>query len=51
MEAYYRRVLAGEGRAEALRRAQLQIMARPGWGHPFFWSSFIPAGDWRPLED
>lgn len=50
MVAYYRRLLAGEGRAETLRQAQLEIMARPGWSHPFFWASFIPVGEWGPLD-
>jgi len=49
MVTYYARLLAGEDRAEALRRAQLEIMRRPGWSHPYFWASFIPVGEWRPL--
>lgn len=49
MVAYYRRLRAGEPRAEALRRAQLEIMARPGWQDPYFWASFVSVGQWEPL--
>jgi len=47
---YYEQLLAGDGRAEALRQAQLKIMQRPGWSHPFFWASFVPVGEWGSLE-
>lgn len=50
MVAYYTRLLKGEGRADTLRQAQREIMARPGWSHPFFWASFIPLGEWGPLD-
>jgi CHAT domain-containing protein len=49
MSSYYRRLKAGEGRAEALRGAQLELLAREDRSHPFFWASFIHSGDWRPL--
>jgi CHAT domain-containing protein len=49
MEAYYRRLVAGDGRAEAVRQTQLALLARGERRHPFFWASFIPVGEWRPL--
>jgi CHAT domain-containing protein len=49
MLLYYRRLLAGQGRAEALRVAQLELRQRPGWSHPFFWASFVPVGKWQPF--
>ncbi|CAL9471559.1 hypothetical protein SUDANB95_02830 [Actinosynnema sp. ALI-1.44] len=43
MTGFYRRVLAGEGRAAALRHAQLELRAeRP---HPHYWGAFICQGD------
>ncbi len=51
MIAYYRRLAAGEGRADALRQAQLEMRAVPGRSSPYFWAGFILSGDWRPLED
>jgi hypothetical protein len=47
---YYRRLLAGEGRSEALRAAQQAMMAGPAHQHPYYWAAFIPIGDWRPLS-
>lgn len=32
-------------KAEALRRAALQLMADPKYRHPFFWSGFVVVGD------
>jgi CHAT domain-containing protein len=50
MTAYYRGLKDGLGRGEALRRAQLAMLARQNRRHPFYWASFIQAGDWRPLD-
>ena len=33
-------------KAEALRRAQVRLMAKPEFAHPFFWSPFILIGNW-----
>ena len=49
MVDYYRRMKRGEGKSEALRNAELAIMAArrkaQGAAHPFFWSAFISAGE------
>jgi CHAT domain-containing protein len=50
MVAYYRRLLSGEGRSEALRQVQLEVLRNQELSHPFYWASFIPVGDWRPLR-
>ena len=50
MEGFYNRLLAGGGRGESLRQAQLELMRQPKFQHPYFWSAFISAGDWRPLR-
>jgi CHAT domain-containing protein len=43
MEDYYRRLLSGQPRAEALRQAQLAVKARHP--DPHFWGAFICQGD------
>jgi CHAT domain-containing protein/tetratricopeptide (TPR) repeat protein len=48
MEDFYRRLLAGEGRAEALRQAQLALQAK--YPDPFYWGAFICQGDPGPLS-
>lgn len=32
-------------RAQALRQAQLEVMARPGYAHPFYWAPYALIGD------
>jgi CHAT domain-containing protein len=49
MVDYYRRLLKGEGRSAALRRAQQSMLADPKLSHPYFWASFVPIGSWAPL--
>ena len=49
MVAYYRRLQAGEGRAEALRQVQLTMLASPQQAHPFYWAAFVLSGAWSPL--
>ncbi|MGJ3251913.1 MAG: tetratricopeptide repeat protein [Elainellaceae cyanobacterium] len=51
MTRYYQRLLDGEGRSDALRATQLEMLQTPGYEHPFYWASFIFSGDWRSLED
>jgi len=47
MEDFYRRILAGEPRAEALRQAQLSMKAKHP--NPLYWGAFICQGDPSPL--
>jgi len=49
MTAYYQRLVAGEGRAEALRRVQLEMLKDRGRRRPLYWAGFIPIGAWGPL--
>ena len=52
MIEYYRRLRAGEGRAEALRNVQRSFLqGGSNRSHPFYWASFIQSGDWRPAFD
>jgi len=49
MVDFYQRLQAGEGKARALRNAQLamikQLRARHGAAHPYFWSAFVCVGE------
>jgi len=47
---YYKDLKQGGGRGEALRRVQLEMLKKPGRSHPFYWASFIQAGDWRSIR-
>jgi CHAT domain-containing protein len=50
MTAYYSGLKAGAGRGNALRQAQLAMLARKNRQHPFYWASFIQAGEWASLD-
>jgi CHAT domain-containing protein/Tfp pilus assembly protein PilF len=50
MLAYYQRLQAGQGRSEALRQVQLEMLANPLRRHPFYWASFIQSGEWANLD-
>ena len=50
MTQYYTGLKNGLGRAEALRRAQLAMLNRKERQHPFYWASFIEAGEWANLD-
>jgi CHAT domain-containing protein/Tfp pilus assembly protein PilF len=47
MRAFYRALGAGASKAEALRRAQLELLHRPGTSAPYFWAAFSLFGDGR----
>lgn len=50
MVDYYSGLKKGLGRGEALRQAQLTMLKRKGRQHPFYWASFIQAGEWANLD-
>jgi CHAT domain-containing protein/Tfp pilus assembly protein PilF len=50
MEGYYRRLLKGEGRGEALRQMQLGMLKDAKLRHPYYWGNFIQAGEWANLD-
>jgi CHAT domain-containing protein/Tfp pilus assembly protein PilF len=50
MTGYYRRLLKGEGRGEALRQIQLGMLKHTKLRHPYYWASFIQAGEWANLD-
>ena len=51
MQAFYRHLLAGSGRAEALQQAQREVRRRPRWAHPSAWAAFACWGAAGPLSD
>jgi CHAT domain-containing protein/Tfp pilus assembly protein PilF len=48
--SYYQKLLAGQGRSEALRQTQLEMLKSQDRSHPYYWASFIPSGNWQPLR-
>jgi WD40 repeat protein/tetratricopeptide (TPR) repeat protein len=50
MVPYYKALRRGEGRAEALRLAQLRMLRSKGRRHPFYWAAFIQSGEWANLN-
>lgn len=51
MVDYYIRLKAGEGRAEALRQVQLEMLKSQRFRHPYYWASFVVSGEWTGLGD
>ncbi|MCP2728906.1 CHAT domain-containing tetratricopeptide repeat protein, partial [Limnofasciculus baicalensis] len=49
MVKYYTRLLKNEGRSEALRQVQLEMLKDKKYQHPYFWSAFIPSGAWSGM--
>jgi CHAT domain-containing protein/Tfp pilus assembly protein PilF len=50
MAGYYAGLQRGLGRGAALRSVQLQLLHQKGRTHPFYWASFIQAGEWASLD-
>lgn len=50
MDCYYSGLRSGEGRSEALRCAQIELLRNGRHAHPFYWAAFVPIGDERPLQ-
>ncbi len=48
MESYYRHLLTGSGRAEALRQAMVSL--RQSHPHPHYWAPFVSLGSDSPLR-
>ncbi|WP_073074163.1 CHAT domain-containing protein [Phormidesmis priestleyi] len=50
MVKYYDRLLNGTGRSDALLLTQREFLNDSQYRHPYYWASFIPSRDWRPLN-
>jgi len=51
MTGYYAKLQAGKNRSSALRDVQLEISAKDKYAHPYYWASFLPAGDNSPIKE
>jgi CHAT domain-containing protein len=43
---YHQLTVAHVPKAEAVRQAQLQLLANPQFQHPFYWAPFVLIGNW-----
>ena len=57
MSRFYKRLKAGEGRADALAAVQSEFRSGavrgPGgedWSTPYYWAAWQLVGDWRPIK-
>lgn len=50
MAGYYQALVQNAGRGEALRRVQLKMLRNKLRSHPYYWASFILAGEWANLK-
>jgi CHAT domain-containing protein len=50
MVSYYDRLKQREGRGEALRLVQLEMLKKANRRHPYYWASFIQSGEWANLN-
>ncbi len=46
MKTFYSNVKK-QGKAEALRKAQVALLSDPRYVYPYYWAPFIVVGDWR----
>ncbi len=46
MNIFYKQLYSGATRAEALQKAQLELMKSEEYKHPYYWASFILVGNW-----
>ncbi|MDX2099725.1 MAG: CHAT domain-containing protein, partial [Leptolyngbyaceae cyanobacterium bins.59] len=46
MAQFYQSLAQGKTKADALRTAQLSLLAQPDFHHPYFWAPFILIGSW-----
>jgi CHAT domain-containing protein len=49
MTDYYKNLKQGQGRGEAMRKVQLQLLSSNPKLHPFYWANFIQVGEWASL--
>jgi CHAT domain-containing protein len=47
MKAFYERYRSGDSKSEALRQAQLSLLANPSYQQPNYWAAFALIGGWR----
>lgn len=47
MVELYRQLKSGKDKATALQQAQIKIMSKEEYSHPYYWAPFILVGDWE----
>jgi CHAT domain-containing protein len=47
MVEFYRQLKNGKNKAAALQQAQIRIMQKKEYSHPYHWAPFIFVGDWE----
>ncbi|MDY7020057.1 MAG: CHAT domain-containing tetratricopeptide repeat protein [Cyanobacteriota bacterium] len=50
MTQYYQRLLQNQGRSEAFRQTQLEMLKSEKYQHPYYWAAFVVVGDWRAVD-
>ncbi len=50
MIKYYQRLIQNQGRSEALRQTQLEMLNSSQYQHPYYWAAFVPVGDWTEMN-
>ncbi|EAW33647.1 CHAT domain-containing protein [Lyngbya sp. PCC 8106] len=43
--------MQNQGRSEALRQTQLEMLNSQQYQHPYFWAAFVLVGDWTAMTD
>jgi len=51
MGRYYSRLACGDGRSQALRTVQLEMLKLSGRKHPYYWAGFLPVGESKRLSN
>ena len=47
MLEFYKQLKNGKDKATALQQAQIKIMQKEEYSHPYYWAPFILVGDWE----
>ena len=52
MQSFYKKLKAGEGRADALAATQKEFRnhSLAAWRNPYVWAAFQLSGDWKPIK-
>lgn len=45
MVEYYENLQKGQGRSEAMRQTQLNLLKSKKYSHPYYWGAFVPSGE------
>jgi CHAT domain-containing protein len=49
VESYYKNLKANQGRSQALKTIQLDLLKK--YGYPYYWAAFIPSGNWSAIPE